>query len=151
LTRTVCAVVAVLVVDQASKHMAIHSGASGLPDWMVAARNHRLLLGAGRASTSLAVALAVTAMIGLAIYVRRLVRSGAVPAWAIGLLLGGALSNLLDRLFLGAVQDWLATPWAVCNLADLAVLAGAVGLLVARARTDRGVAGPPGQASFVSP
>jgi lipoprotein signal peptidase len=49
-------------------------------------------------------------------------------------LLGGASSNLLDRLVRGAVQDWLATPWAVCNLADLAVVAGAVGLLVARAR-----------------
>jgi lipoprotein signal peptidase len=30
---------------------------------------------------------------------------------------------------MGAVQDWLVTPWAVCNLADLAIVLGAVGVV----------------------
>jgi hypothetical protein len=42
-------------------------------------------------------------------------------------LVGGALSNLVDRLLLGAVRDFLAVAHVVVNLADLAVLAGLVG------------------------
>ncbi len=42
---------------------------------------------------------------------------------AMGLLLGGAVSNLLDRVFLGGVRDWLAIPGTRLynNLADYAI------------------------------
>lgn len=52
---------------------------------------------------------------------------------ALGLQLGGALGNLLDRLRLGHVTDFLDFgPWPVFNLADTAVVAGVVllGLLM---------------------
>jgi signal peptidase II len=49
---------------------------------------------------------------------------GRTPAWVAGLLVGGALSNLADRLVLGSVTDFLATPWVVFNMADLAVVVG---------------------------
>lgn len=56
-------------------------------------------------------------------------------SWAgmFGLLLGGVLGNLTDRLFRepgfgqGHVVDYLATPWlipAIYNLADMTILAG---------------------------
>ena len=54
-----------------------------------------------------------------------------------GLLAGGAASNLADRFVNGAVRDWLALPWLVVNLADLAVAAGVVCYLVAGARWAR--------------
>ena len=55
-----------------------------------------------------------------------------LPVWIPGLLIGGASSNLLDRLLLGSVRDFLATPWAVINLADLAVVAAVVGVALLR-------------------
>ncbi len=59
-----------------------------------------------------------------------------LTAVALGLVLGGALGNLLDRgLYGGGVFDFLAlhlgsVPLFVCNIADIAISAGAV-LLVA--------------------
>jgi lipoprotein signal peptidase len=47
-----------------------------------------------------------------------------VPGWVPGLLIGGAVANLLDRILFGAVHDWLYLPKVVLNLADLAVLVG---------------------------
>ena len=58
-----------------------------------------------------------------------------LPALGYGLILGGALGNLLDRaLYEGAVFDFLylhigATPLFVCNFSDIAISAGVVALL----------------------
>lgn len=59
-------------------------------------------------------------------------RTGSVcVAVALGLLIGGALGNALDRVIYGAVADfyllhWGAYEWYVFNLADVAVVAGVV-------------------------
>ena len=46
---------------------------------------------------------------------------------ALGLQLGGALGNLIDRLRLGHVTDFLDFgPWPVFNVADMAIVAGVV-------------------------
>lgn len=52
-----------------------------------------------------------------------------------GLILGGALGNLLDRALYGAVFDFLALhlgpmPLFVCNFADIAISAGVLLLLL---------------------
>ncbi|OLT19904.1 signal peptidase II [Actinomadura sp. CNU-125] len=63
--------------------------------------------------------------------------------WAIclGLMLGGALGNLVDRMFRapapleGHVVDWIQVPnWPVFNLADSAVVCGGVLAVVLAAR-----------------
>lgn len=66
------------------------------------------------------------------------------PAIALGLLLGGAAANLLDRLFRapgpgeGRVVDFLDYHgWFIGNVADIAIVASA-GILIMRAMTDRG-------------
>lgn len=66
-----------------------------------------------------------------------LTRRRVHPA-AAGLILGGGLSNLWERLYRGEVLDYLQFPQApgklgkyVYNLADLAILAGGAGLLLA--------------------
>lgn len=48
-----------------------------------------------------------------------------------GLVFGGALGNLYDRVFLGFVRDWILL-WhrAIANIADFAVLIGCVSLLL---------------------
>lgn len=68
-----------------------------------------------------------------------LVRSVRSRAWAISfsLLLGGALGNIVDRLFrdpgplTGHVVDFLELPhWPIFNVADIAVTSGAVLLVL---------------------
>ena len=46
---------------------------------------------------------------------------------ALGLQMGGALGNMIDRFRLGHVTDFIDIgPWYIFNLADLAVVSGAV-------------------------
>lgn len=72
------------------------------------------------------------------------VRWGRRNPAAAGLVLGGGLSNLWERLRLGRVYDYIRFPKApgrlgryVFNLADLAVFLGAAGLLLGRRRRRR--------------
>ncbi len=62
-------------------------------------------------------------------------------AWAFGLIIGGALSNALDRAVHGAVADFFhfhlgRFSWYVFNIADVAIVAG-VALLLYESLTDR--------------
>ncbi len=51
---------------------------------------------------------------------------------ALGLLSGGALGNLVDRLFLGKVTDFISVRFfgPVFNIADSAIVIGSVGLAI---------------------
>jgi signal peptidase II len=47
-----------------------------------------------------------------------------------GLLVGGALGNLIDRLVHGAVTDFVKLPlWPAFNVADMAITFGVLALL----------------------
>ena len=75
-------------------------------------------------------ALAVCAM---AIWLARGVTTKLV-ATSLGLIMGGAASNAIDRLNLGGVADFFSLHaygfyWYVFNLADVAIVAGVVGLI----------------------
>lgn len=59
-----------------------------------------------------------------------------LQAVAFGLIIGGALSNVIDRLAYGAVADFFLLhaggfEWYVFNLADAWIVTGVVGLLLA--------------------
>jgi len=75
-------------------------------------------------------------LIALAGVVRRSARDGrAATCVALGLVAGGAVGNLYDRVVYGRVTDFVhwhvhAHDWPVFNVADAALLAGAL-LLVA--------------------
>jgi signal peptidase II len=79
--------------------------------------------------------------LGVVIYIARTARNLRSLGWAValGLLLGGATGNLLDRIFRapgvfqGHVIDWIELPhWPVFNLADSAICcAGALVVLLA--------------------
>jgi len=64
---------------------------------------------------------------------------------ALGLVIGGSLSNLLDRVRLGHVTDFLDFRyWPAFNLADTFIVVGVVALLLALVASDR-EAGRPGR------
>jgi signal peptidase II len=75
---------------------------------------------------------AVAAVIFMAVWLAQFAsRLGAV---ALGLIMGGALGNAADRLVYGAVADffsfhWGSFNWYVFNVADIAIVAGIIGLV----------------------
>lgn len=76
----------------------------------------------------------------------------ALGAAALGLVIGGALANALDRAIRGAVADFFhfhygSFSWYVFNIADVAIVAG-VGLLMYESFTDSGVSGRREKAGF---
>lgn len=88
------------------------------------------------------IALAVGISAWLAVYARRHFTRAFEQVLA-GLIVGGALGNALDRVLFGAVADFLnmsccgiANPFAF-NLADVAVFAGALGLVFFARTADK--------------
>jgi signal peptidase II len=80
----------------------------------------------------LLVALKVGASVLFAVWMLR--APSALVAGSLGLLIGGALGNALDRILYGAVVDFVSLHafgwrWYVFNLADTAIVAGVLGLL----------------------
>lgn len=80
-------------------------------------------------------ALAVIVSGALVIWLARLERRASLMAAALALILGGALGNLIDRLRLGYVVDFLQVHWQqhyfpAFNIADSAITVGAGCLLL---------------------
>jgi signal peptidase II len=78
-------------------------------------------------------AFAALAVVAMAVWLARGI-STALVAGSVGLILGGAASNAIDRLVLGGVADFFSLHafgfyWYVFNIADAAIVAGVFGLL----------------------
>ena len=105
-------------------------------------RNSGAAFSVGTGATVLFTAVAVVVVVVILRTAKRLRSVG----WAIclGLLLGGALGNLIDRLFRspgpfrGEVVDWIQIPhWPVFNIADSAIV---IGGCIAVLLSTRGIA-----------
>ena len=75
---------------------------------------------------------AVAAAIALTYWLAQL--QTRLAAASVGLIIGGALGNAIDRVHYGAVADFFSFHvsgfnWYVFNLADVAIVAGVMGLL----------------------
>jgi signal peptidase II len=75
---------------------------------------------------------ALGASLALSVWLARL--ESRLTAVAIGLNIGGAIGNAIDRILYGAVADFFSFhafgfQWYVFNIADAAIVAGVVGLL----------------------
>ena len=103
--------------------------------------NSGVAFGALNDLPSWVLAAGVAALIaGLLVALRR----GVLPLpWlAVGLLLGGALGNLIDRVGDGRVTDFIDPPrWPAFNLADVAITAGVLFVLWRSMREDGPAAG----------
>ena len=127
---------AALALDQASKALALNSpglavGVEVLPVMnLVLVRNDGVSFGmlGGLVPWWALVLLAFAIVAWLSVWLWR--SQGRVVSAALGLVIGGALGNVVDRVRLQAVTDFLdfhlgAYHWPAFNLADVAVVCGA--------------------------
>ena len=75
---------------------------------------------------------AFAASLALIVWLARI--TTPLAAVAIGFIIGGAIGNAIDRMAYGAVADFYAfhafgLEWYVFNIADVAIVAGVIGLL----------------------
>lgn len=136
LTGIVAAVVVAL--DQLTKTLALNALDDGPIDlfWTLSldlSFNRGVAFSMGTGLTPLITIAAIVLVGGLLAFARH--ASSRLLAFALGLLLGGALGNLSDRLFRGhggAVIDFIDLQWwPVFNVADIGVSVGAVLMVVA--------------------
>ncbi|HEV3229152.1 MAG TPA: signal peptidase II [Solirubrobacteraceae bacterium] len=125
----------VVITDQLTKRWVIDSIPRGdtrrfLPAIdLVHVENHGVAFGVLAGGHTVVSVLVALALLGLLAY---FIRHGDRPLlWLpTGLLVGGAVGNVLDRLRDGAVTDFIKLPlWPAFNLADLAITVGVFTLL----------------------
>jgi len=144
---------AVLVLDQATKLLALAQLSPGLPLPLLRGflaltlvTNPGLAFGIFAATPPewrwLVALLSLAALSVLAVLSTRLLPAGGMPAaLSLGLIFGGAVGNLIDRGRFGAVVDfidfhWRGYHWPAFNVADSAITIGA-GLLALRLLLSR--------------
>jgi signal peptidase II len=92
--------------------------------------------------------LAVMVLAALLVYYHRAAVKSPWLVGAVGLIAGGAVGNLIDRLWLGYVVDFITVgPWPTFNLADSAITVG-VGLLAVSFLRDEPAATPRREAAL---
>lgn len=136
--------VLILALDQISKYWAIHiadiadQGLVKVTPFLdlVMVWNKGISYGLfkqdGATGRLVLVLFAVVAIIALIIWLARTYER--LPAIALGLIIGGAIGNAIDRLVYGAVADFISLHaydfyWYVFNIADMAIVAGVLSLL----------------------
>jgi signal peptidase II len=151
----ICAAALVIAADQLSKdwaqaNLALNRRITVIPGWLSFQRTENS--GATFSFLTGHNALFIVITAAILVLVAFLILGGLAPdrltVLALGLILGGGLSNLVDRLRLSAVVDFVRFAFwpTIFNLADLAIRAGAVVVVVAvllrqarRGRLDRPV------------
>lgn len=141
--RVVLTAAVVLVADQVAKQLVINGVARGGREHLVLfvdlvnVRNSGVAFGALQNGGLLVGVVVAVALVALLVYFSR----NATRPWAwlpVGMLLGGALGNAIDRVRIGAVVDYLKVPhWPAFNLADVAITVGVILLVVVIERAAR--------------
>lgn len=132
-----------LILDQLTKILARHELTLGRPtsvidgywDWELANNPGAAfsMFGDGTMRWLLA-AIALIAIVAIGWMIAKSQPQQRLLRLALGLVAGGALGNLIDRVWLGVVTDfvrwrWHEHRWPIFNIADVALVIGA-GLLV---------------------
>ncbi|MDX6691606.1 MAG: signal peptidase [Solirubrobacteraceae bacterium] len=140
--RVGAVLIAVLVVDQVVKQIVNSAVDRGQEETIaggfkiVNARNTGVAFGQLQDGGVILTLVIVVAIVGLLVFFAR----QATRRWMwlpTGLLLGGALGNIADRVREGAVVDFIKLPhWPAFNLADASITIGVVVLLLVMDRGD---------------
>jgi signal peptidase II len=140
--RTGATIALVVGVDQATKKLARDGIRPGEEDpifpalKLVNVRNEGVAFGIDPGGTTLVIAIIAVALLALVLYFAR--HTARPLVWLpTGLLIGGALGNVVDRIRDGAVTDFLKIPaWPAFNVADVAITFGVVALVLVLERKD---------------
>jgi lipoprotein signal peptidase len=116
---------AVTAADQLTKGLAANRG--------LVATNPAYALGVVGGAAPVLIAGALVVLVAFLGLIARPAITLGVPPLFPALITGGLVSNTLDRLRFGAARDYLTTPWAIVNLADIAVAVGIVAFVAAAA------------------
>ena len=152
LLRSLAIATLVLLLDQLSKWSALSNLKLGIPEEVLPFMNWLLLLNPGAAFSFLAQSSGwqrwFFTILGLAasLYILWLLRknqSDKILSWALSLILGGALGNVLDRIMFGAVVDFIDLHygnwhWPAFNIADSAISIGAALIVFSELRKSFG-------------
>ena len=135
----------VIIADQVTKQIAeanlsLHQAINVLPyfDWYLTYNTgaaFSFLADAGGWQRWLFTAIAIVMSVLIVQWIRKLPAEETLTAISLSLILGGAIGNLIDRIFLGHVIDyiqvWLGTyPFPAFNIADAAISVGAALLIL---------------------
>ena len=128
-------VVVVLILDQLTKHAVIANIPVGTTQKFLPAvdlvhiHNSGVAFGFFSGGGAVVLILTLTALTALVIYF--LLRPTRPWLWLpTGLLVGGAVGNLIDRIVHGYVTDFIKLPaWPAFNLSDMAITVGVLSLL----------------------
>jgi signal peptidase II len=128
---------AAVAADQLTKHVVagrlqLDQGVHVVgPLWIHHVRNSGIAFGLFSSATPFVIALTGAAVTWMLVYFARSGARHPVLPVALGLVIGGSVSNLLDRVRLGYVTDFLDLRfWPAFNLADSFIVIG-VGILLA--------------------
>jgi signal peptidase II len=133
--RALGVIAAVLIIDRLTKHAVVTGIAVGdvqkfLPGvQLVHVRNSGVAFGFFSGGGALVLILTLAALAALVTYF--LLRPTRPGLWLpTGLLVGGAIGNLIDRLINGSVTDFIKLPlWPAFNVSDMAITFGVLALL----------------------
>ena len=152
LLRSLAIATLVLLLDQLSKWSALSNLKLGIPEEVLPFMHWLLLFNPGAAFSFLAQSSGwqrwFFTILGLAasLYILWLLRknqSDKMLSWALSLILGGALGNVLDRIMYGAVVDFIDLHygnwhWPAFNIADSAICIGATLIVFSELRKSFG-------------
>lgn len=139
-------IAAVILLDQISKIMIVNSGITDLVliehfFHITYMKNTGMAWSLLSGQTGL-LALISAVAIGFMLYYLLKNRPDRLNSFALALMIGGAAGNLIDRLFLGYVRDFLnfyifGYDFPVFNIADSALCVGVFLLLIASIKEER--------------
>ena len=135
---------AAVAADQLTKHivtghLALDDGIHIVgPFWIHHVQNSGIAFGLFSSKTAAVIALTGIAVVWMLVFFARSGARHPVLPVALGLVIGGSMSNLLDRVRLGYVTDFLDLRyWPAFNLADSFIVIGVGILLVALLAAER--------------
>ncbi len=138
--------VAIVVADQLTKSWALNALDDGRTIDLIWTLRFNLAFNTGMAFSrgpGLGPLIGIASLVILAVVLVVLRRQTSTPRIVAGsAVVGGALGNIIDRLFRGdawmrgAVVDFIDLQWwPIFNIADMAIVLGGVGLVIAVSRT----------------
>ncbi|MDX6454814.1 MAG: signal peptidase [Gaiellaceae bacterium] len=108
------------------------------PFWIHHVQNSGIAFGLFASATAAVILLTAVAVSAMLIFFARSGARHPILPVALGLVIGGSLSNLLDRVRLGYVTDFLDLRyWPAFNLADSFIVIGVLVLLAALVFAER--------------